>query len=348
MPCTGCWFICAKQALRRSISCEKKMNEQQSSLQVSDLYKIFSSNSIFFWQKKEPFVAVDHISFELHKGEILGLLGPNGAGKTTTIQMLLGTMLPTSGTITYFGKNFNLHRGEVMNRITFASTYVRLPGRLSLYENIDFYAKLYNVPYNERHVRIEHYLKFFDLWNIKDRKASALSAGETTRAILAKAFIPHPDVVLLDEPTASLDPDIAYEVRKFVLEQRRERNISILFTSHNMDDVTAVCDRVLVMKRGVIIADDTPQKLASRVANARVKLLASVDLERIKQFATEQGYHWQADQNTITIEIDEHRIAQLLTSLTKHDLRYDHVTIDQPTLEDYFLSITKRKDRGAL
>ena len=214
-----------------------------------------------------------------------------------------------------------------------------------MYENVDFYAKLYNIPAAERHTRIQDLLKFFDLWHIKDRKASALSAGETTRAILAKAFIPNPDIVLLDEPTASLDPDIAHAVRKFVLEQRKERNVSILFTSHNMDEVTAVCDRVLVMKQGVIIADDTPQKLAARIANAHVRLVASVNLERIKQFITDGGYPWQSDGNDIAIEVPEHKIAQLLIGLTKNNLQYDHVSIDQPTLEDYFLSVAKR-DRG--
>lgn len=277
------------------------------------------------------------------QGEILGLLGANGAGKTTTIQMLLGTMTPSSGYIEYFGNNFFTHRSQVMQRVSFASTYVRLPGRLSINENLDFYAKLYNLSADERRVRIERSLKFFDLWHLKDRKASGLSAGETTRAILAKAFLADPEIVLLDEPTASLDPDIAHEVRKFILEQRRERNIALLFTSHNMDEVAQVCDRVLVMKQGKIIADDTPHNLAASVASARVRLVVEADRIRMQQYATEQGFTWQADEHSLTIDVDEHKIANLLAGLTRNNLSYDYITIEKPTLEDYFLSISERK-----
>ncbi len=319
------------------------MSEQKSPLIVENLYKSFDAKRLPWQRQQKPFIAVDHISFKLGQGEILGLLGANGAGKTTTISMLLGIMTPTSGVIDYFGKNFFTHRSQVMQRVSFASTYVRLPGRLSVYENLDFYAKIYNLSADERRVRIERSLKFFDLWNLKDRKASALSAGETTRAILAKAFLVDPDIVLLDEPTASLDPDIAHEVRKFILEQRRERNIAVLFTSHNMDEVTAVCDRVLVMKQGKIIADDTPHNLAASVSNARVRLVVEADRSRMQQYAMQQGYTCQVDEHSLTIDVDEHKIAELLAGLTRNNLSYDYITIEKPTLEDYFLSITTRK-----
>ncbi len=319
------------------------MSEQKSPLIVENLYKSFDAKRLPWQRQQKPFVAVDRISFKLGQGEILGLLGANGAGKTTTISMLLGIMTPTSGVIDYFGKNFFTHRSQVMQRVSFASTYVRLPGRLSVYENLDFYGKIYNLSADERRVRIERSLKFFDLWGLKDRKASALSAGETTRAILAKAFFVDPDIVLLDEPTASLDPDIAHDVRKFILEQRRERNIAVLFTSHNMDEVTAVCDRVLVMKQGKIIADDTPHNLAASVSSARVRLVVDTDRARMQQYAAQQGYKCQVDEHSLTIDVDEHKIAELLAGLTRNNLSYDYITIEKPTLEDYFLSIATRK-----
>ncbi len=316
-------------------------------LKVHNLYKSFSSFGILPWIGRQKFVAVDDISFSLKQGEILGLLGSNGAGKTTTISMLLGIMSPSSGSIEYFGKDFVKHRSLIMQRVSFASTYVRLPGRLTVYENLDFFGKMYNISAYERGFRIEQSLKFFDVWHLKDRKASALSAGETTRTILAKAFLPNPEVVLLDEPTASLDPDIALEVRKFVLDQRKQRNISVIFTSHNMEEVTQVCDRVLVLQRGKIIADDTPHNLASSVSRARVRLVVDADRVGIQEYAQQQGYLCRVEGHSLTIDVDEHKIAQLLSGLTKNNLSYDFITIEKPTLEDYFLSLVART-RGEL
>lgn len=324
------------------------MNSHNLPLVVHNLVKRFETTS-WPWQKKTkpPFTAVDNISFELKPGEILGLLGSNGAGKTTTIQMLLGTMEPTSGTISYFGSDLSTHRSALLQQVSFASTYIRLPGRLTVYENLDFYAKLYNLPAHEREQRIERFLRFFDLWRLKDRKAGALSAGETTRAILAKAFIPGPKVVLLDEPTASLDPDIAHEVRSFVQQQRNEHNVSMLFTSHNMDEVAQVCDRVLVMQQGKIIAHDTPSSLAASVSKVRVNLVSD-QLPHIKAFAVAQGVSSQLDERSITLSLDDNDIAAFLAALTKQDVSYSHISIEKPTLEDYFLQLSQRKLGGGL
>jgi ABC-2 type transport system ATP-binding protein len=321
------------------------MLDNQLPLRVTHLYKAFGQNGLCGGGNKPPFVAVDHISFELKLGEILGLLGSNGAGKTTTIQMLLGTMIPTSGSITYFGQDLSAHRSSILQKVSFASTYIRLPGRLSVYENLDFYAKLYHLSSSERAQRIEELLKFFDLWRLKDRKAGALSAGETTRAILAKAFIPKPRIVLLDEPTASLDPDIAHEVRHFVLQQRKEHNVSILFTSHNMDEVAEVCDRVLVLQQGKIIAHDTPASLAASVSKVKVHLV-SEQLPMIREYAHRQGIISKGEDREITFELDDHEIANFLAGITKEQMSYTHISIEKPTLEDYFLQIAQQR-KGA-
>ncbi len=314
----------------------------QLPLKVEQLYKVFKRFT-FFWQRKEPvFTAVDKISFELKPGEILGLLGPNGAGKTTTIQMLLGTMFPSSGHITYFGKELSAHRSKIMQEVSFASTYIKLPGRLTIYENLNFYGKLYGLTDVERTERIDKLLKLFDLWTIKDRRASALSAGETTRTVLVKAFLPKPRVVLLDEPTASLDPDIAHEVRNFVLEQRKHEGTSVLFTSHNMDEVTQVCDRVLVLKQGKIIAHDTPNRLAATVSKARIEFV-STDNAKIRDYALQNQLVHSIREHAITVEIDEHQIAEFLTNLAHAHIGYQQISIDKPTLEDYFLHIAQRK-----
>ena len=209
------------------------------------------------------FTAVDRVSFELKKGEILGLLGPNGAGKTTTIQMLLGTLKPTSGQIEYFGKDFFANRSEVLQEINYASAYSRLPWRLTAGENLDVYARLYGV--KNRKERIDKLMREFEVSEIKNKTMDGPSAGQSTRVMLCKAFINYPKLILLDEPTASLDPDIASRVRQFLLRQQQEYQVSMLFTSHNMKEVTEVCDRVIFLKNGKIIAEDTPENLAKRV-----------------------------------------------------------------------------------
>jgi ABC-2 type transport system ATP-binding protein len=156
--------------------------------------------------------------------------------------------------------------------------------------------------------------------------------------MLAKAFIPHPKIVLLDEPTASLDPDIAHEVRQFVLQQQKEYGTSILYTSHNMDEVTEVCDRVVFLRQGTVIAVDTPDKLAASVSIARVRLQLKDGLKRTERFATEKKLNSKIDGREIEIEIDEHQIAAFLQQLANENIEYNQITIAKPTLEDYFLS----------
>ncbi len=316
----------------------------QVPLKVENLTKIYEPS--LFSTAQERFTAVDGISFDLQPGEILGLLGPNGAGKTTTIHMLLGVTQSTSGVITYFGQDFQKHRSSIMKRVTFASTYSKLLGRLTIYENLAFYAQLYGIEGIEQVKRIEYFLKLFDLWEIRNRRASALSAGESARSLLAKAFLPHPRVVLLDEPTAALDPDIARSVRQFVLEQQREHGVSMLFTSHNMHEVSEVCDRVLVMKNGRIIGRDTPESLAASVATSHIELF-SEHLAGIQNYAHRQGLSTQQREHSVVIELDEQQIASFLTGLTKNDLAYTQLSIDKPSLEDYFIEITKKKTEDA-
>jgi ABC-2 type transport system ATP-binding protein len=315
------------------------MNQKNTVLHVTNLVKSF--NTGFLPLKRKAITIVNNISFTLHQGEILGVLGPNGAGKTTTIQMLLSTMTPTSGSIIYFGKDLAYYRSEILQHVSFASTYVRLPGRLTVYENLDFYAQIYGLAPQERRHRIEKFLTFFNMWRLKDRYARALSAGEATRVMLAKAFLTSPAVVLLDEPTASLDPDIAHDVRTFVLEQRNDYGVAILFTSHNMDEVAAVCDRVLVLKNGSIIADDTPEHLAMSVSRAHVQLFVNSFLTDTEKYAAEQGLPYSTEGKSITIEVDEHQIADLLIGLASKGITYTQISIEKPTLQDYFLNIAK-------
>lgn len=311
-------------------------------LTVNKLTKQFTSG-LWPFQTPKTYTAVDGISFQLEKNEILGLLGPNGAGKTTTIQMLLGTLTPSGGSISYFGKDFAIDRIAALKRIGYASGYDKLPARLTIAENLDIIGRIYGLSYSVRMGKIEKLLKFFGIWEMRDRQTGTLSAGQATRVMLAKAFICDPDIVLLDEPTASLDPDIAHEVRQFILAQRKERGISILITSHNMDEVTELCDRVLVLRKGTIIADDTPELLASSTSKVRVHITISGELDPVLAYLRQMQLLHSVQANHLTIELDEHAIAQFLAALGERKIMYSHISIDKPTLEDYFLSIAKER-----
>ena len=310
-------------------------------LQVQNLTKIFKSG---FWPftKKTEFTAVNTISFDLKQGEILGFLGTNGAGKSTTIHMLLGVLRPTSGIISYFGKDFNTQKTAILKKVTFASGFDKLPARLTIWENLDIVGRIYSMPHNERIDRITSLLKFFDMWDMRNRPTGTLSSGQATRITLAKAFLSKPSLVLLDEPTATLDPDAAKEAREFVLRQNQEHGVSILFTSHNMDEVTQVCDRVLVLKSGTIIANNTPEQLARSVAQTRVHLMISNGLEQLIAYLQESGLKYTLHEHGIEIAIEEHGIAALLIAMAERKISYTQISIDKPTLEDYFLSISKK------
>ena len=309
-------------------------------LKVSNLTKTFSSG---LWPFKTPqtYTAVNDISFEIKKGEILGLLGPNGAGKTTTIQMLLGTLTPSSGSINYFGADFARHRVASLKKIGYASGYDKLPARLTVMDNLDIVGRIHGIHQPRRAKQIERLLRFFGIWDKRDVSTGSLSAGQATRVMLAKAFIADPDILLLDEPTASLDPDVAYEVRQFILAQNNERGISILITSHNMDEVTELCDRVLVLKKGVIIADNTPEQLAQSTSKVRIQLTVDSNLESALSYLHEAQLLHVIDGKHLTIELDEQMIAQVLAQLAARNIHYSHISIDKPTLEDYFLSMVR-------
>ncbi len=203
--------------------------------------------------------AVDHISFEVKEGEIVGLVGPNGAGKTTTIQMILSLLASTSGTIQIFGKNLEEYREEILEKVNFAAPYAALPHNLTIYENLKVFSLLYGVRSHKE--KIKSLLTEFNLVSMKNTRAGALSSGEHTRLALAKAFLNDPRLLLLDEPTSSLDPAIARDLRTKIYYRMKEIHGAVLWTSHNMKEVETMCDRVLFLIQGKIVASDTPENL---------------------------------------------------------------------------------------
>ncbi len=206
------------------------------------------------------FAAVDDVTFAVEAGETVGLLGVNGAGKTTLMNMILGLITPTSGSIHAFGLDLAHHRLEILRRSNFCTTYAALPGNLRVRHNLMLFASLYGVAHPKR--KIGELLELLEITQLADKPTGQLSAGESTRVNLAKALLNDPQLLLLDEPTASLDPDIADKVRKLVLRVQRERHPAILYTSHNMLDIEEVCGRVLFLHAGKILAHGTPDELA--------------------------------------------------------------------------------------
>ena len=206
--------------------------------------------------------AVDGISFALPQGSITGLLGGNGAGKTTTIAMLMGLTTPTSGSIRVLGADMPRERYRVLHRMNFESPYVEMPMRLTIRQNLKVFGMLYGVP--NLSARIDEIANALELTDLLDRPTGKLSAGQKTRVSLAKGLINAPDLLLLDEPTASLDPDTADWVRGHLERYRAERGATMLIASHNMAEVERLCDRVIFMKQGRIEDDDTPVRLLER------------------------------------------------------------------------------------
>ena len=204
-------------------------------------------------------VAVRELSFDIRPGEIVGLLGPNGAGKTTTINMVLGVLQPSAGNISIEGIDLARHRSQALSHTNFAAVYAALPGNLTVYQNLRFFSLLYDVAAGA--TRIEQLLSEFDLQRLRNARSGLLSSGEQTRLALAKALLNNPRLLLLDEPTASLDPSAAALIRSRIRAMASRSGCGILWTSHNMYEVEETCDRVLFLSRGRILLEGDPRTL---------------------------------------------------------------------------------------
>jgi ABC-2 type transport system ATP-binding protein len=229
-------------------------------LRASGLHKIYGKVT-----------AVEDVSFSVNRGEIVALLGPNGAGKTTTINMVLGVLAPTHGRIEIDGIDISAQRALALARTNFAAVYAALPGNLTVSENLRFFGLLYGI--KSVRIRVEELLREFDLEHLRDTKCGLLSSGEQTRAALAKALINRPQLLLLDEPTASLDPSAAQLIRVKIKSLARQDGCGILWTSHNMNEVEEVCDRVLFLSRGKVLLEGDPRTLPQEHRSATLEEL---------------------------------------------------------------------------
>ena len=206
--------------------------------------------------------AVDGVSFALAPNEILGLLGANGAGKTTTLQLVLGLTAPTSGKVRVLGMDIQKKRRAVLQRVNFSSAYISLPTNLTAWENLFVFSRLYGL--RQPRQKILDLLERFEIPHVLHKVVGSLSSGQITRLNLCKALLNDPEVLFLDEPTASLDPDIAEKVRATLLDIQHERHLSIIWTSHNMPEITNLCDRVIFLARGRVVLEGAPQEIIER------------------------------------------------------------------------------------
>ena len=220
-------------------------------IEIKELKKIYNKT-----------IAVDNLNFEIQKGKIIGLLGPNGCGKSTTIGMMLGLIKPTSGSVIINNKNIENNRTSLLEKMNFISPYVELPKKLTVEENLKVYARLYGVKNLKE--KIDNLIEKLNLIEFKSRKTGELSSGQKNRVSLAKALINDPEILLLDEPTASLDPDVGDYIRSFIEDFASNKGSTILLASHNMNEVERLCHEVMMMKNGKIIDRGTSSDLINK------------------------------------------------------------------------------------
>lgn len=299
-------------------------------LEVQNLVKNYGS-----------YAAVKGISFEVPRGKIIGLLGPNGAGKTTTIQVLLGITLHNGGTIKYFGKDFTKNRQYCLQRINFASTFNTLLGRISVYENLIVFAYLYSIKNPKK--KIMDFAKYFEIEDLLSQRYWDLSAGQKARVNLIKALLNEPQLLLLDEPTASLDPDIADKSLSLIEKLNKENGMSILYTSHDMEEVTRICDEVVFLDHGQIVAKDTPLGLTKMITDANLILTFDAPQEKVEKLLKEKGHQFIFPRKfTVNIKTEEKNIPKIIFSLGEDGVWITNIEVKKPTLEDAFLEITRK------
>jgi ABC-2 type transport system ATP-binding protein len=286
------------------------------------------------------FSAVDDISFVIPRGKIVGFLGPNGAGKTTTIQMLMGITSMTSGRISYFGKDFYQHKQKTLQRINFTSAFNTLQGRITVEENLVVFGYLYGLANPKK--KIQQFVDTFSLGDLMKQRYMDLSAGQKTRVNIVKSLLNDPEILLMDEPTASLDPDIADKVLSYIEQMKKERELTILYTSHNMNEITRICDEVVFLDHGKIVAHDTPRGLTKRITEARLIVTFDGRKSDLENYLREKKQEFVfVSSKKVSITTEEKLIPKLLFGIGKLDVMVIDIEVEKPTLEDVFLQIAR-------
>lgn len=299
-------------------------------LEVKNLVKRFKNTT-----------AVSDVSFNIKKGEIVGLLGPNGAGKSTTIEMILGLIKPSSGAIKVFGQDIEHHREEILGRVNYTSAYIRFMSRLTVWENLKFFGVLYHV--KNLNAKIDELGEQLDLTRFMKHMFYRLSSGEKTRVILAKALINDAEFLLLDEPTASLDPEVAGKVREMLKKIHAEKGVTMLYTSHNMAEVEEMCDRIIFLQNGQIVAKGTPAALKNDARDYYLKLAFDPEKEpSFIKFINDHQWHYELEPpGHLMIMTTAGNLANVLKQISQADFGIYDIDVDKPDLEEVFLKIAR-------
>lgn len=293
------------------------------------------------------FRAVDGISFSVPRGKVVGFLGPNGAGKTTTIQMLLGITERSSGSIRYFGDDFFKNREKCLQKINFASAFNTLLGRISVMENLLVFAGLYQVKNPKK--KITYLAAYFQVEDVLAQPYWDLSSGQKTRVNLMKSLLNDPELILMDEPTASLDPDITDKTLTLIEDLKKSHNLSILYTSHNMKEITRVCDEVIFLDHGKIVAQDTPLNLTKKISGAKLRLIFDDHKDVLEDYLKEEKQTFSfVDDHTVIIDTQENMIPKIIFGASKRNIFITDIEVEKPTLEDVFLQIARKEENEIL
>lgn len=286
--------------------------------------------------------AIKGLSLEVERGEFFGLLGPNGAGKSTTINILLGLILADGGTIRIFGEDFVTRQTAIRRRMNVAAAFTSLSGVLTVRENLRVYGNIYGV--RNLNAKIDELLERFEITDLANRKLQYLSSGQHTRVTLSKGLINDPELLLLDECTVGLDPDIAEKTRRALQQFQREKHTTVIFTSHNMNEVEELCGRIAFLSKGEILHIDT----ASHIKNLIPQQVVEIRFHSAADVMTVQHMngHPQAEragESTLRFVLDdpEHQLDALLRRLAQTGGRIADVHITRPTLEDVFIKVAR-------
>ena len=285
--------------------------------------------------------ALKGISFDVRRGEIFGLLGPNGAGKSTTINILLGLINFDSGKINILGREFPKEREYISQRMNIVAARTSLTGILTVMENLKIYAKIYNVRNHDK--KIAELLEIFEISDLKNKKLQTLSAGQHTRVTLCKGLINDPEVLLLDECTMGLDPDIAEKTRRVIKFIQQEKNTTMIFTSHNMTEVEELCHRIAFVNKGAIIKTGTADEL-KKIISRQTIVIRAADAHHVKKVFEISGIETvESNGETISIEIEnsDGSMQMILDLLARNGIKVKDITSRGASLEDIFIKISR-------
>lgn len=305
-------------------------------IQVQDLTKTFNE-----------LVAVNHISFEIQQGEIFGLLGPNGAGKTTTLSMLATMQQPTSGSAIIHGKEIGKDEDGVRKAIGIVFQDQSLDEELTATENMDFHGRLYRIPSAIRKQRIDDLLRLVELYERKNDIVKTFSGGMRRRLEIARGLLHHPSVLFLDEPTLGLDPQTRNHLWNYIASLSAEKNITIILTTHYMEEADRLCDRIAIIDQGSIIALDTPENLKNGIGGDIITI-STPDFTLASEVLTQP---WITrleifpEEVRISLQDAEKHISEIITTLNQYQIPVSSVSIHKPTLEDVFLAYTGKRIR---